>query len=142
MKARTLLLALAVAHAVPLAGCNKDEPAAQIKTLSVDDLSTLLASQSPPAVYDANGADTREKYGVVPGAKLLSSSSTFETNELPSEKSDKLVFYCGSTKCTAAEGAAKRAAVAGYTDVNVMPAGIRGWSEAGKPTDKPTNEIN
>jgi rhodanese-related sulfurtransferase len=32
--------------------------------------------------------------------------------------------------------AAERAKEAGYSDVKVMPAGIRGWVKAGKPVDR------
>jgi rhodanese-related sulfurtransferase len=138
---KTFALVAALALTVPVAGCNKQEAssqsqAAQIAEISVDELAKLVESGKAPAIFDANNAETREKYGVVPGAKLLTSSSDFQASELPGDKAQKLVFYCGSTKCTAAEGAAKKAAVAGYSDIAVMKAGIRGWAEAGKPTSK------
>jgi rhodanese-related sulfurtransferase len=85
-------------------------------------------------VFDANDADTRKEFGVVPGAVLLSSHKDYPLSVLPASKSDKLVFYCGGTQCRASDAAAARAASAGYSDVNVMRAGIRGWKEAGMPT--------
>ena len=137
---------LAIFLGLSLGACNKTEgtPAqatdtakAAIKTLSVAELEALLEAANKPAVYDANSAETRAEYGVIPGAKLLSSSRDFDVSrELPSNKEAPLVFYCGSTKCQAAEGAADKAVLAGYADVGVMRDGIKGWAKAGKPTSK------
>ena len=85
-------------------------------------------------VVDANGAETREKYGVVPGALLLSDHRSYALSELPSDKSGPLVFYCGGTQCRASDAAASRASAAGYAKVSVMREGIRGWVSAGQPT--------
>ena len=85
------------------------------------------------SVFDANDADTRKEYGVVPGAVLLSGKD-YPLSTLPASKADKLVFYCGGTQCRASDQAAKRAAGAGYSDVSVMRAGIRGWKDAGQAT--------
>lgn len=104
--------------------------------LSPDQVDELLAKNGCVPV-DANNADTREKYGVLPGAVKLASYSELKASELPDDKSTKLVFYCGNEKCSAAPKAAKLAKDAGYEDVNVMRAGIRGWVGAGKKVDKP-----
>lgn len=104
-----------------------------IEKLSVPQVARLLASSHPPAVYDANGQETRAKYGTLPGAKLLSSASQYDPDQmLPKDHDEKLVFYCACEACSAAKTAAKRAVSAGWTDVSVMPAGIAGWSAAGK----------
>jgi len=88
-------------------------------------------------VLDANGPETRQAMGVVPGALLLSSSRDYPISELPQSKAAKLVFYCGGEMCRASDSAAARAVQAGYTDVNVMRAGIRGWKNAGQTTQVP-----
>jgi len=111
------------------------DPHAEFANLAAEEVETLLAKKGCVPV-DANGAETREKYGIVPGAVLLSGAD-YEAKELPEDKATKLVFYCGGEKCTAAPKAAKIAKKAGYSDVNVMRVGIRGWVEAGKKTDKP-----
>jgi len=127
----SLLLSLAV-PTVALA-CGEHEQAS-IKKISVEQLATLLATQSVSPV-DANGAKTRSTYGSIPGAILLTSSSKYEVEkELPADKEKKLVFYCANTQCNAAEGAAKRALEAGYQDVSVLPVGIAGWKQAGQKT--------
>ena len=80
------------------------------------------------------GAETRQQYGVVPGAVLLTNHKDYALSELPPEKSKPLVFYCGGTACRASDKAADRAAGAGYTNVNVMREGIKGWASAGQKT--------
>jgi len=110
------------------------QAAGAIAETSVAEVQKMVASKSA-TVFDANGADTRKEYGVVPGAKLLSSSRDYPLSELPSDKSSQLVFYCGGTKCRASDRAAERAAEAGYTRVSVMRAGIRGWKAAGARTE-------
>ncbi|MBA3502772.1 MAG: rhodanese-like domain-containing protein, partial [Deltaproteobacteria bacterium] len=45
-------------------------------------------------VVDCNSEKTRKKVGILPGAVLID-DETFTASELPSDKSTKLVFYCG-----------------------------------------------
>ncbi len=134
-----------VAAAETTAAPEKEEPAeekveaeAKYDEWDVDKVATAVEAKSAVPV-DANSDDTRKEKGVVPGAVLLTSSSRYEISELPSDKSAELVFYCGSTSCTASDTAAERALENGYTNVHVMRAGIKGWKEAGKPTETPNS---
>jgi rhodanese-related sulfurtransferase len=104
-----------------------------VAEVSVSDVQSYIHSKSA-TVFDANDSDTRKEYGVVPGAVLLASHKDYPLSVLPATKTDKLVFYCGGTQCRASDAAAARAASAGYTDVAVMRAGIRGWKDAGLAT--------
>jgi len=46
-------------------------------------------------IYDANLADVRSQYGIIPGAKLLSSSDAYNVAAtLPADRNARLVFYC------------------------------------------------
>ncbi len=111
---------------------------AQIKKITVSELASALEAKQALTVYDVNSDETRGKYGVIPGAKLLSHYANFDpAKELPAAKDAMLVFYCGSKKCSAAPKAAEKAAGAGYTNVYVLEAGIKGWIEAGKAVRKP-----
>jgi len=139
---------LAVAFALALGACQKAPAPAEgsaaakadaqewSKELSVTDVARLVQAKGA-TVLDANDADTRKEQGIVPGAVLLSSSRDYALSELPAAKDTKLVFYCGGTACRASDKAAKRAADAGYADVSVMRAGIRGWKSAGQATSTP-----
>ena len=114
------------------------EPGAKYDEWDVDKVATAVEAKTAVPV-DANSESTRNDKGIVPGAVLLTSSSRYEMSELPEDKSSDLVFYCGSTSCTASDTAAERALENGYTNVHVMRAGISGWKEAGKPVDKPNS---
>lgn len=104
----------------------------KIAEVSVGDVERFVKDKSA-TILDANDADTRKEYGVVPGALLLAGKE-YPLSTLPASKTDKLVFYCGGTQCRASDKAAARAATAGYSDVSVMRAGIRGWKDAGQTT--------
>jgi rhodanese-related sulfurtransferase len=135
---RALRVATLVALAVPallVLGCEADTSG--LKTLTVAQVSDLLSSDAAAVVCDANGADTREKYGVLPGAVLLSHYSDYDVAELPDVKARKVVFYCASEACSAAPKAARRAVAQGYSNVYVMPAGIKGWVKAEQPVERP-----
>ncbi len=124
----TTIATLAVAAVF---GCMADTTG--IETLSVAELSQKLSQTPATAVCDANGDGVRESYGIIPGAILLTSSSSYDVAaELPESKENPLVFYCSSPRCSAAPSAARRAKDAGYSDVYVLPEGIKGWVEAGK----------
>lgn len=135
-----------LAAGLGLAACNstpkKDAPShgtqaeSAVREVSVAEVAAYVERKNA-TIVDANNAETRQTQGVVPGALLLSNSHDYPLNELPPAKDTKLVFYCGGTMCRASDSAAKRAAAAGYADVSVMRAGIRGWKDAGKPTEMP-----
>jgi rhodanese-related sulfurtransferase len=114
------------------AATTADEAEAQIPEISVDDASTAL--QSGAVAVDANSESTRKKYGTVPDAVILTSSYKYDLAQLPEDKSKDLIFYCSSTSCTASDSAAERASANGYQNVHIMRAGIKGWKDAGKPT--------
>jgi rhodanese-related sulfurtransferase len=137
----------AFAVVVLCGACNKQAPApadsakpsgqaqaaiSKTPELSVADVATALREKRA-TVVDANGLETRQKYGVVPGAVLLSDHRNYALTELPSDKSQALVFYCGGTQCRASDAAASRALSAGYASVSVMREGITGWVAAGNP---------
>ena len=107
--------------------------AAALSELSVPAVAAALKDKTA-VVVDANNPETREKFGVVPGALLLSDHRSYALTELPSDKAQPLVFYCGGTQCRASDAAANRAAAAGYAKVSVMRDGIKGWVAAGQAT--------
>lgn len=88
------LLAVALCAALACAE-GKDK----FKLIHVQDLTAMQADkQRPVFVFDANEPDFRQKNGVIPGAKLLSSFNHYDVaKELPSEKNARLVFYCTSS---------------------------------------------
>lgn len=130
-------LALAALSIMLASACSEEPAGAPIPELGVADVARMLEAGDAVAV-DANGESTRRERGVIPGARLLSSSGSYDpAAELPADTATTLVFYCGNTDCRASDGAAARARDAGYSNVNVMRAGIAGWVEAGQRVDHP-----
>ena len=69
-----------------------------LKLIHVADLAAELKSPQPPSVFDANNKDTRAKYGVIPGAVLLSNYKKYRVKKvLPADKNTALVFYCANS---------------------------------------------
>ena len=144
---RRNLLLLSVLGAVLLTGaCSKPaselsalentEQKQELPKLTVDEVNALLVTEDKPHLFDANTDSTRAKHGTIPGSTLLTGVDYDVAKTLPEAKDQKLVFYCSSTKCSAAERAAARAKTAGYSDVSVMPEGIKGWARAGKKVNQ------
>ena len=76
---------------------NHDQGADRFSLIHVNDLAPLMA-KGEVTVFDANGDDTRARYGVIKGAKLLTSSDTYDAaKELPANKGAHIVFYCANT---------------------------------------------
>ena len=109
------------------------QKAERLHEVSVKELAKMIEN-GKVSVFDANGAETRTKFGSIPQAALLTSSSEYDLSVLPADKSQMLVFYCANTRCTASDAAAKRAIAAGYTNVAVLRVGIKGWADAGQAT--------
>ncbi|MCC7382043.1 MAG: rhodanese-like domain-containing protein [Deltaproteobacteria bacterium] len=128
----TLTLAAAILAPAAALAC-EGEKHRPVQTVDTHE-GAKLSKEGKAVFVDANGAETRQKYGVIPGAVLLTSSSEFDVSkELPAKKDQKLVFYCANEKCGASKRAAERALDNGYVDVAVLPAGIMGWKQAGLP---------
>jgi hypothetical protein len=62
------------------------------------DLATLLPKRDTKIyIYDANVAETRERFGIIPGATLLASDDNYSLSVLPPNKHAPLVFYCANS---------------------------------------------
>ncbi len=145
----TRIATIALLGAALTAGCNKKEQSAPltqegeksaeqaITTVSIQQVASYVKDKGA-VIVDANNAETRKEYGVIPGALLLSGEPEQTASQLPPSKDTKLVFYCGGVMCRASDKAASRATAAGYKDVSVLREGIKGWKGAGQPTDMPT----
>jgi len=80
----------------------------------------------------------RKKYdkGHIPGAiSIPDSKFTKMTDQLPQEKNEMLVFYCGGFHCRLSHKSAKKAIELGYTNVKVFAAGFPAWKKAYASTE-------
>jgi rhodanese-related sulfurtransferase len=144
MKTALVALLFALAPVSALAGTTQAPATADAKDnfrlIKADELAAKLNDKSAKvAVYDANQTAMRDKEGIIPGAKLLSSFKDYDLKELPADKTTSLVFYCANTQCMASHAAAAKASDAGFKDVAVMSDGIMGWKAAGHPSAKAPN---
>ena len=135
-KPLTLALLPTLLVVASLIGCRADTTG--LDTLELSQHTELLAGNDQAVLCDANTEETREKYGVIPGATLLSHYRDYKVDlELPADRGRKLVFYCHSPMCGAAADAARVAMAAGYTDVAVYPEGITGWLDGARDVVRP-----
>jgi rhodanese-related sulfurtransferase len=103
-----------------------------LKTISPQNLLALVQA-GQVATYDVNSRQSWAR-GHVPGAVNIDPAGYGE-NDLPPDRGATLVFYCSNVLCRKAPNAALRAQRMGYTNVQVMSAGISGWISAGLPTE-------
>lgn len=69
----------------------------KFQLIELPELEALQQARPPATVLDANDLEFREKNGVIPGAKLLSSFDRYDIQkELPADKNAPLVFYCSN----------------------------------------------
>jgi hypothetical protein len=75
------------------------EPADKFAIIHWQTLANLMADRGAQVhVYDANLPGVRASLGVIPGARLLSSSNHYDVAAtLPADKRAKLIFYCHDT---------------------------------------------
>jgi hypothetical protein len=93
---RPALLTLAVLLVGGLACAS--EPKEKFRLIELSELESMQKdARAPVTVLDANDTEFREKNGVIPGAKLLSSFDRYDIQkELPASKDAPLVFYCSN----------------------------------------------
>ena len=86
-----LLLTLAVG--LIFTGCTKHNAAVKDATVAQ---AAEYVKNGTATIVDANDDEYRKNAGVVPGAVLLTSISSYDVKVLPSDLNRPLVFYCTS----------------------------------------------
>lgn len=74
------------------------EPKEKFRLIEVSELEAMQKdARAPVTVLDANDVEFRQKNGVIPGARLLSSFKDYDLKkELPANHDAPLVFYCSN----------------------------------------------
>lgn len=104
--------------------------------ISVEDVAAGMAAPDRRlAVFDANDRETFDERHV-PGATWVDYDGVTR-EQLPTDTSTPLVFYCYNEACSASHVAAESAIAMGFSSVSVMGAGITGWVAAGQPVEGP-----
>ena len=132
-------LCLVAVLALPVVACGAstantaDSQGEAFKRISAADLNNKLVAKAPVSVFDVNG-DERYAQGHVPTAKHMKVDEVAAT-ALPADKAAMLVFYCAGEKCNACHHAAEAAVELGYSNVWIMPEGIKGWEAQRLPVE-------
>jgi rhodanese-related sulfurtransferase len=127
-------LALAPMSLALTATSAQAEATAEAPEVSLEELKKMVQSKSA-TIIDANGEDMY-KDGHIPGAVSFAKNENNFASILPKDKNAPIVAYCGGPLCTAWKQAAKEAQKLGYTNIKHFKGGIKGWKQAGEPTEK------
>src|SRR5690606_3859124 len=126
MKKLLATLACALVASVSFAGEYPD--------ISISELEQAI-QKGDVILLDVNGTSTYEK-GHIPGAIDFRANKDNITSLLGDNKDKLVVAYCGSPTCSAYKAGAKAAEEAGFKNIKHLSAGISGWLQAGKDTEK------
>jgi rhodanese-related sulfurtransferase len=126
-----------LAFVTALALCATSAMAGEFPDISIDELETQIG-KGKVTVIDVNGSKSYER-GHIPGAIDFAKAGKNLKSLLPKDKDALIVAYCGGPSCRAYQRAAKAAEKLGYTNVKHLSAGISGWLQASKKTEKAAN---
>jgi len=117
------------------------------KIVTTEELKGWIDAKEKMLIVDTMPLEDSYKKQHLPGAVQIE----FPIDELPQlddktkadlekllgpDKNQRIVFYCGFTKCGRSNNGALWAAKLGYTDVYRYPGGIKAWMEADYPVEK------
>jgi rhodanese-related sulfurtransferase len=112
-----------------------------VTSIEIPDLQGLMKRKEKIFLIDSRPA-SRFAESHLPGAISIPSGDMVRLlPKLPPDKNSPLIFYCDGVTCNMSSKSAGQAAKAGYTNVKILFAGIRGWIKAGYPTYATNDEI-
>ena len=126
MKKLLLTLACALVASVTFAGEYPD--------ISITDLEAAI-KKGDVILLDVNGSSSYAN-GHIPGAIDFRANKDNIATLLGDNKDKLVVAYCGGPTCSAYKAGASAAESAGFTNIKHLSAGISGWLQAGKTTEK------
>ncbi|MDF1812202.1 MAG: rhodanese-like domain-containing protein [Verrucomicrobiales bacterium] len=108
--------------------------AGEYPDISISELEEAIA-KNEVILIDVNGSKSYQK-GHIPGAIDFRANKENIAAALGENKDKLVVAYCGGPSCSAYKAGAKAAEKAGFAKIKHLSAGISGWLQAGKPTEK------
>ena len=134
---KSLSLMTAAAAFLLFAGRAQASATENFKLIHVADSVADLQS-GHPMVVDANSHQTRQKDGVIPGAKLLPARGLRRRKEM--RRTTSRPTWSSTAPTPSAWPGTRRPGgprSAGYAHVSVLADGIQGWKAAGQKTAQP-----
>jgi rhodanese-related sulfurtransferase len=105
------------------------------RTISRQELSSLIASGQPPIILEALPAKYFDDWHL-PGARNMPHDEVRAlAPQLAPNKSAPVIVYCANSACQNSHIAASVMGQIGYSDVRVYADGKKDWQEAGLPVE-------
>ena len=99
-------------------------------SVSEDYIQKQINAQADMVLVDSRPKRKKYDKGHITGAISIPASQFDKmTGELPQDKDQLMVFYCGGYKCKLSHKSAKKAMDLGYTKVKVLSAGYPAWKK-------------
>ncbi|MBP6785552.1 MAG: rhodanese-like domain-containing protein [Verrucomicrobiales bacterium] len=108
--------------------------AGEYPDISISELEAAI-KKGDVILIDVNGANSYAN-GHIPGAIDFSAKKGDLASALGDNKEKLVVAYCGGPTCSAYKAGASAAEAAGFKNIKHLSAGISGWLQAGKETEK------
>ncbi len=108
--------------------------AAGVEEISVKEVNKLVSDREEFTLVDARSRSHYTKSHLPTAVSIPACELKRNLAQLPEDKGQLLVFYCGGKTCGISTFASAAAARAGYKNIKVMLGGIEGWSASGYPT--------
>jgi rhodanese-related sulfurtransferase len=109
------------------------QSATPLQQWTTDQVAEQIGRPGGAKLFDANPREFYDEHHLPTATWVPYDGVTAEV--LPADRSTQLVFYCANPQCSASRMAARAAMALGYGSVAVMPDGIFGWLEQGRPTE-------
>ncbi|MCE4613261.1 MAG: rhodanese-like domain-containing protein [Desulfurococcales archaeon] len=84
-------------------------------------------------IIDVRSPDSYNKEHIKGAISIPLEDLDKRINEIPRDR--PVVVYCGSRECKASYYASRKLAAAGYDNIYRFVDGLKGWKEAGLPTE-------
>ncbi len=127
MFALTIFISLCVL-AASLAAATHD-----YQIVKTEELKRMLDDGIEMTVVDARNPEEYQEVHIKGAINIPEKKFAEYQQELPGNKSAKIIFYCNGIKCGKSKKAAQKVINLGYTDISVYAEGMPVWEEKGMP---------
>jgi rhodanese-related sulfurtransferase len=124
--------ALLAALGLAIISCGESQPTDRAQPMEPAELAERVRGGSPPVIVDVR-SQGEYAAGHIPGAvNIPIRQLPKRLDDLVGDKSAEVIVYC--QRGTRSDSAVEVLAKAGYTNVRELEGHLRGWRQAGHPT--------
>ncbi|MFH1020545.1 MAG: rhodanese-like domain-containing protein [Pseudomonadota bacterium] len=103
------------------------------QTISTGELKNLLDSGERVITVDARNPEEYQEVHIKGAINIPEKQFAEQSDQLPNDKTARIIFYCNGVKCGKSKKAAQKAMEMGYQNVFVYAEGMPVWEENGMP---------